>query len=103
MTGTPAFDTDGVVHLHLERNAADLEWHAFLTDWDVLLTPTWTHRRSAHGADLASADGALAVLQHAASGAAGQPARPPGGRRARAASSTACPSAPSSRPAASPT
>ena len=53
----------GVTHLHLERNAADLEWHAFLTDWDVLLTPTWTQPPFRHGADLASAEGALAVLQ----------------------------------------
>ena len=63
MTGTPVYDTAGVTHLHLERNAADLEWHTFLTDWDVLLTPTWTQPPFPHGADLASADGALAVLQ----------------------------------------
>ncbi|MET0326462.1 MAG: amidase [Ilumatobacteraceae bacterium] len=62
MSGTPVFDTEGVTYLHLERNAADLEWHAFLTDWDVLLTPTWTQPPFRHGADLASAEGALAVL-----------------------------------------
>ena len=51
-----------IVGMHLERNAADLEWHSFLSDWDVLLSPTWTQPAFAHGADLASADAAMDVL-----------------------------------------
>ena len=60
--GVAALDIAGIVGMHLERNAADLEWHGFLSDWDVVLSPTWTQPAFAHGADLASADAAMEVL-----------------------------------------
>ena len=60
--GVQALDLAGVVGMHLERNAADLEWHSFLSDWDVLLTPTWTQPAFVHGADLTSADASMDVL-----------------------------------------
>ena len=63
MTGTPEFDTAGLVTLHLERNAIELEWHAFLSEWDVLLSPTWPQPAFDHGADIASVDGALAAIE----------------------------------------
>ena len=55
-------DLAGVVGLHLERNAVDLEWHTFLSEWDVLLSPTWAQPAFAHGTDVASAAEALDVL-----------------------------------------
>ena len=61
-TACPPFDLAGVVGAHLERNAVDLEWHAFLSDWDVLLTPTWAQPAFAHGADLVSLEQAMDML-----------------------------------------
>jgi amidase len=58
----PAPDVATLTGLHLERNAVEIEWHAFLTDWDVLLTPTWAQPAFAHGADAESAEQAMAVL-----------------------------------------
>lgn len=58
----PIIDTATVTMLHLERNAADREWHEFLADWDVLLTPTWARAAFTHDADIGSIDGALAAL-----------------------------------------
>jgi amidase len=57
----PDVDLAGTVALHLERNAADVEWLAFLLEWDVLLSPTWAKPAFAHGADL-SADGVEAAM-----------------------------------------
>jgi amidase len=57
----PVVDVDGLVGLHIERSAADLEWHAFLHEWDVLLSPTWAQPAFIHGADL-SVEAAAAVL-----------------------------------------
>lgn len=45
------------MRLHVEK-----EWHRFLNDYDVLLTPTWTQPAFEHGADIASLDGARATL-----------------------------------------
>ena len=63
MSGTPEFDAAGLVELHLERNAIDLEWHAFLTEWDVLLSPTWPQPAFAHDADIATVEGALGAIE----------------------------------------
>ena len=54
----PGLDANGLVFAHLERNGAEQEWHAFLTDWDVLLTPASPHPPAPHDADIASVSGA---------------------------------------------
>ena len=58
----PTPDVAALAGLHLERNAVEMEWHAFLTDWDVVLSPTWAQPAFAHGTDLASAEQAMDVL-----------------------------------------
>ena len=52
----------GGVVLFGDRNRLDRLWHGFLTDYDVLLLPTWAHPPFELGADIASMDGALATL-----------------------------------------
>ena len=71
-------------------DAVHLERHGVLRDWDAFFDrrgtccsrPTWTHPAFAHGADIASVDGALAHAGDDAPGVAGQPARAAGRRRA---------------------
>lgn len=46
-----------------ERNAVDREWHDFLTEYDVLLMPTWTQPPFELGADVVSVEAALGVLE----------------------------------------
>ena len=48
-----------------ERNAVDREWHTFLTDYDVLLMPTWTQPPFELGADIMSVEAAQGVLEQA--------------------------------------
>ncbi len=59
----PAGDLASFTLMHAERNAVEKDWHRFLTDVDVLLTPTWANPPFAHGADVASIDGAQDTLQ----------------------------------------
>jgi amidase len=40
-----------------ERVGVEKQFHSFLSDHDVLLTPTWAHPPFAHSADVATADG----------------------------------------------
>jgi amidase len=58
----PALDIAAVTGLHLERHAIDREWHAFLSEWDVLLTPACPVLPPAHDADLGSTESATAAL-----------------------------------------
>ena len=46
-----------------ERHGVARDWSAFYEDFDVLLTPTWAMPAFAHGADIASADGARAAIE----------------------------------------
>jgi amidase len=46
-----------------ERHGVAREWSAFFQEWDVLLSPTWSLPAFAHGADIASAEGALVALE----------------------------------------
>ncbi|HRB03501.1 MAG TPA: amidase family protein [Ilumatobacteraceae bacterium] len=46
-----------------ERNAVDREWYDFLTDYDVLLMPTWTQPPFELGADVVSVEAAQGVLE----------------------------------------
>ena len=48
-----------------ERNAVDREWHDFLTEYDVLLMPTWTQPPFELGADVVSVQAAQGVLEQA--------------------------------------
>ncbi|MFZ9628699.1 MAG: amidase [Ilumatobacteraceae bacterium] len=46
-----------------ERHAIERAWHAFLTEYDVLLTPTWAQPAFAVGHDITSLDAAAGVLE----------------------------------------
>ena len=48
-----------------ERNAVDREWFTFLTEYDVLLMPTWTQPPFELGADIVSVEAAQGVLDQA--------------------------------------
>jgi amidase len=58
-----AHGTDGWPALFLERYRIAGEWQQFFTEFDVLLTPTWTAPPFAHGVDIASREGAWSVLE----------------------------------------
>jgi amidase len=49
--------------LFVERLAVEKNWHRFLTDHDVLLTPTWAQPAFEHGADIVSYAAAEATLE----------------------------------------
>ena len=57
------FDSAGWPALFLDRYRIAREWEEFFTGVDVLLSPTWTAPAFEHGADIASAEGALGVLE----------------------------------------
>jgi amidase len=57
----PVIDTATMTMLHLERHRTAREWCQFFADWDVLLSPTWAQPPFAHGADVETFEGALAV------------------------------------------
>ena len=61
--GFSAFDTTSWPALFLDRHRIANEWQAFFGDVDVLLSPTWTTPPFAHGADIDSAESALAVVE----------------------------------------
>jgi amidase len=62
-TYIPPVETADWSMLFLERHAVARDWSGFFETWDVLLSPTWTQPPFAHGADVASFDGALATLE----------------------------------------
>ncbi len=59
----PAIDVATLMLAFGERNAVDREWHDFLTEYDVLLMPTWTQPPFELGADVVSVDAAQGVLE----------------------------------------
>jgi len=59
----PAIDVATLMLAFGERNAVDREWHDFLTEYDVLLMPTWTQPPFEIGADVVSVAAAQAVLE----------------------------------------
>jgi len=61
----PAIDVATLMLAFGERNAVDREWHTFLTDYDVLLMPTWTQPPFELGADIVSVEAAQGVLEQA--------------------------------------
>ena len=59
----PAIDVATLMLAFGERNAVDREWHDFLTEYDVLLIPTWTQPPFELGADVHSVEAAQGVLE----------------------------------------
>lgn len=59
----PRVDLAAVMMGFAERNAVDREWHEFLTEYDVLLLPTWAQPPFELGWDLLSVETASAVLE----------------------------------------
>jgi len=59
----PPMDSAALMFAFAERNAIDREWHDFLTQYDVLLMPTWAQPPFELGADIVSLDAALGVLE----------------------------------------
>ncbi|HAP75154.1 MAG TPA: indole acetimide hydrolase, partial [Acidimicrobiaceae bacterium] len=59
----PQLDTTAYLPLHAERNGIEQAWHDFLTDYHVLLCPTWAQPAFPLGHDISSFDNAMGVLQ----------------------------------------
>ena len=59
----PPIDTAALMAVFSERNLIDREWHDFLTQYDVLLMPTWTQPPFELGADILSLAAATGVLE----------------------------------------
>jgi amidase len=59
----PALDWAGLAGVFTARHRVDKQWHRFLTDHDVLLTPVWTCPAPPHGYDISSYDAALSTLE----------------------------------------
>ncbi len=59
----PPIDRAALMLAFSERNAIDRGWHAFLTDYDVLLMPTWAQPPFELGADIVSLAAATGVLE----------------------------------------
>lgn len=56
-------DTATLMHSFADRNRVAREWHAFLTEHDVLLMPTWAQPPFELGWDVESVENAQAVLE----------------------------------------
>ena len=56
-------DAAGWSGLFAARHRLAREWTPFFAEWDVLLSPTWAMPAFRHGADIASADGAVGTLE----------------------------------------
>ena len=59
----PPIDAAALVLALGERNTIDREWHQFLTEYDVLLMPTWAQPPFELGADIVSKEAAVGVLE----------------------------------------
>ncbi len=59
----PPLSTSALMMLFVERNTVDREWHDFLTQYDVLLMPTWAQPPFELGADVVSLAAAKGVLE----------------------------------------
>ncbi len=59
----PAVDVATLMMAFAERNVVDREWHEFLTQYDVLLMPTWAQPPFELGADIVSVAAAQGVLE----------------------------------------
>jgi amidase len=59
----PEIDTATLMHAFTDRNRVEREWHAFLTEYDVVLMPTWAQPPFELGYDVESLESAQAVLE----------------------------------------
>lgn len=59
----PEVDVPTLMMAFAERNVVDREWHEFLTQYDVLLMPTWAQPPFELGADIVSVAAAQSVLE----------------------------------------
>ena len=59
----PPIDTATLMLAFGDRNRVDREWHTMLTEYDVVLMPTWAQPPFELGADLPSAEAARSVLE----------------------------------------
>ncbi len=55
--------TAQVSEMHAARNRVEKQWHRFLTEHDVLLSPVWAQPALPHGYDIASLDNAVATFE----------------------------------------
>ena len=63
MQRNPAVEPAVAAAAFASRQRIEREWHRFLTDFDVLLSPVWTQPAQPHGADVASYDAAMATFE----------------------------------------
>jgi amidase len=59
----PQVNVSELMHGFVDRNRVAREWHGFLTDYDVLVLPTWAQPPFDLGFDVASLENAQAVLE----------------------------------------
>jgi amidase len=59
----PALDWAGLSGVFAARHRVEKQWHRFLTEHDVLLTPVWTRPAPPHGFDIGSYESAVEVLE----------------------------------------
>ena len=59
----PLIDTAALMIALAGRNEIDREWHHFITQYDVLMMPTWTQPPFELGADVVSLAAAMGVLE----------------------------------------
>jgi amidase len=59
----PELDVPTLMAAFVERNRVDREWHGFLTEYDVLLLPTWAQPPFELGFDVESIENAQFVLE----------------------------------------
>ena len=62
MEHVPPIDIGSFMPLIAERHRVERAWHAFLTDFDVLLSPTWAMPAFELGYDVSSYDAAIDVF-----------------------------------------
>lgn len=59
----PSLDRAGQAASFMARHRVEREWHRFLTEHDVLLTPVWATPAPPHGFDISSAESATTVFE----------------------------------------
>ena len=59
----PPADLGAYVQGWMQRQSLARAWAAFFTEWDLILSPTWTQLPFQHGWDVASSDNSRATLE----------------------------------------
>ncbi len=63
VANTGPFTTDGIQEAWITRFELAAEWAQFFTEWDAILTPTWTQLPFRHGFDIDGPQGPAALLE----------------------------------------